>query len=140
MSVLLKLREPALSEGRHVDCIEIYLPKRLKHLSELYGFLRSKVSKRLGDIVLDGFSIYEADGAFYGKERVWEERTLVVRIFLIRLVGAPRVEQTVPLSVQAKINDLGRELADRVAIDEEEIWICTYPQYVTVFYPRTIIK
>jgi hypothetical protein len=128
MPGLLEIFEQPASAARQFQCVEIYLPKRLKHLSELYDFLRNKVAQRLGALVLDGLSIYEVDGVFRGASQIWEERTLVIRILL-----PPSAEQ--PLVVlQGRINDLGRELCV-VAGDEEEIWIGNYPQTVTVFKP-----
>lgn len=139
MAARVSLHETGRFEIREVDCIEVYLPKRLKHLAELYALLRARVSERFGDLVLDGFSIYEVDGVFYGKERLWDERTLVVRILLVRYSRAAEVEDVPELSVQRKINDLGREICDKVAANEEEIWICSFPQQVTIFYPRKIL-
>ncbi|HJT30779.1 MAG TPA: hypothetical protein VJ783_01845 [Pirellulales bacterium] len=139
MAARVVLHETGRFEQREVDCVEVYLPKRLKHLAELYAFLRAKVSDRLGETVLDGFSIYEVDGVFYGREQLWDERTLVVRLLLVRASKSPHARHAVEASVQRRIKDLGRELSGKVAIDEEEIWICSYPQQVTVFYPRKII-
>jgi hypothetical protein len=128
---LLPIFEQRETGSRPFQCMEIYLPKRLKHLSELYDFLRSKVAQRLGALVLDGLSIYEVDGVFRGGRQVWEERTLVIRILL-----QPSAEQ--PLMVlQGRINDLGRELCV-VAGDEEEIWISNYPLTVMVFKPTQV--
>jgi hypothetical protein len=70
--------QPPLMAGRTIDCVEIYLPKSIEFLSEIYQLLRDKVKNRLGGVVLDGFSIYEADGVFHG-EVLWEQRTLVIR-------------------------------------------------------------
>src|SRR5215216_5281582 len=98
---IFEQREP--SQGPF-QCMEIYLPKRLKHLSELYDFLRAKVAQRVDALVLDGLSIYEVDGVFKGGRQVWEERTLVVRILL-----PPSAEQP-QMVLQGRINDLGREL------------------------------
>ncbi len=109
------------------DCVEMYLPKNLKHLSELYNFLRDTVSGGVGGIILKGFSIYEVDGAFQGAERPWQERTLVIRLLL------PRTANEEP-TVEAKVKDLGYELA-RIAATEEQIWICHYPQMVAIFRP-----
>src|SRR5688500_11571146 len=120
MTSLLKIFEQPETENRKFQCVEIYLPKRLKHLSELYDFLRNNVAQRLGALVLDGLSIYEVDGVFRGAQQLWEERTLVIRILL-----PPTVEQP-PLVLQGRIHDLGRELCV-VAGDEEEIWIGNYP-------------
>lgn len=47
MSGLLDIIEQGESARRPFQCVEIYLPKRLKHLSELYDFLRNKVAQRL---------------------------------------------------------------------------------------------
>ena len=128
MTGLLEIFEQPETANRQFQCVEIYLPKRLKHLSELYDFLRNKVAQRLRALVLDGLSIYEVDGVFRGAKQLWEERTLVIRILL-----PPTAEQ--PLIVlQGRINDLGRELGV-VAGDEEEIWISNFAQTVTVFKP-----
>jgi hypothetical protein len=122
----LGLINPAPGRRRQVDCVEIYLPKSLEFLSETYQFLRKKVENRLGQVVLDGFSIYEVDGVFRG-ERIWEQRTLVVRLLLVRTVGKPAE------LLEATVEELGREIATKVAPGEEEIWICHYPQNLTVF-------
>jgi hypothetical protein len=116
-----------LRAQRQIDCVEIYLPKSIEFLSELYQFLRGRVTNRLSNpLALDGFSIYEVDGVFRG-ERLWEQRTLVIRLLFIRPAGSPVV------SVGARIADLGRQIATKVATGEEEIWICHYPQTLTVF-------
>jgi hypothetical protein len=94
-------------------------------LSELYRFLREKVTNRFGNIVFDGFSIYEVDGVFRG-ETLWEQRALVIRL----LFGRPPVPGG---SVETKITSLGREIASTVAVKEEEIWICHYPQSLRIF-------
>jgi hypothetical protein len=117
--------EQPLGERRQIDCVEIYLPKSLEFLSELYQFLREKVTNRLGPpLVLDGFSIYEVDGVFQG-EVLWEQRTLVIRLL------SPRPDAHAA-SLEAKINDLGRDVM-RIAAKEEEIWICHYPQQLRIF-------
>jgi hypothetical protein len=56
--------------------------------SQLYQMLLDKTRNRLGSVVLDGFSIYEVDGVFHG-ETLWEQRTLVIRILLIRKADTP---------------------------------------------------
>lgn len=62
-----KIREQPPPQSSQFDCVEIYLPKRLKHLSEVYSFLRDRVNSRLTDVELKGFSIYEVDGVFSGE-------------------------------------------------------------------------
>ena len=124
--------EPPISQRRQIDCVEIYLPKSIEFLAEIYRFLRSKVEGRLGEVVLDGFSIYEVDGVFRG-EKTWEQRTLVIRLLLIRTVGKPDE------SVQATVQELGREIAVKIAPHEEEIWICHYPVTLNVFRGGTAV-
>ena len=122
----MPFQPPRLYDRKYIDCVEIYLPKSIEFLSELYQFLREKVKNRLGSIALRGFSIYEVDGVFQG-EQLWEQRTQVIRLLLVR----PGMNPSPP--VELTINDLGMEIA-KVADKEEEIWICHYPQTVTVFH------
>jgi len=122
----LGILEQPLGDRRQIDCVEIYVPKSIRFLAELYQFLREKVTNRLGWVVLDGFSIYEVDGAFRGA-RLWEERTLIIRLLFIR--GA----DTSVLAVEAKIKEIGSEMATRIVVGEEQMWVCHYPQTLTVF-------
>ena len=115
-----------LGDGHVVDCVEIYMPKSIELLSELYHFLREKVTNRFGELVLDGFSVYEVDGLFRG-EQLWEQRTLVIRLMFLRPPGRNAS------SVEMRVTVLGREIAASVAKNEEEIWICHYPQHLRVF-------
>ena len=119
--------ELARAERKQIDCVEIYLPKSIGFLSELYQLLREMVTNRFGQMVLDGFSIYEVDGVFRGEQQLWDQRTLVIRLLLIRISERPA-----PLA-ETTINDLGWEIATRVAPKEEEIWICHFLQNLLVF-------
>jgi hypothetical protein len=118
--------QPPFTASRTIDCVEIYLPKSIEFLSELYQLLREKVKNRLGSVVLDGFSIYEADGVFYG-EVLWEQRTLVIRLLLVRKAETPAnlLDET--------IFQMGREIATKVAVHEEQIWICHFTQNLRIF-------
>lgn len=120
-----------LEETRAIDCVEIYLPKNLDYLSELYGFLRQLVTDRGGTaLILEGFSIYEVDGFFRGIEgKHYQERSLVIRIMLFR------PGTTDDLLLRGQVRDLGREIATRIAVKEEQIWICDFSQRVTIFRP-----
>ncbi|MDX1962039.1 MAG: hypothetical protein SFX18_02735 [Pirellulales bacterium] len=120
-----------------LQCVEIYVPKKLQHLSDLYRFLENKLSRQNAEegeaaspetAELDGFSLYEVDGAFRG-EHAYQERTLVVRIFF------PGHKEDSAEFLQNTIQQLGREIAQTVALQEEELWICHYPQGVTIFRP-----
>ena len=122
----LPFEEPSSIDRKQIDCVEIYLPKSIEFLSELYQMLRDKVKNRLGSLVLDGFSIYEVDGVFYG-ETLWEQRTLVIRILFIREARTPAH------LLDTTIIEMGREIAAKVAAKEEQIWICHYAQNLRIF-------
>lgn len=122
----LPIFDGAPGEKKALDCVEIYLPKKLRFLSRLYRFLRQSVKYRTGQIALDGFTVFEGDGVFRG-EKLWEERTLVIRILFINPGDAPEG------MLEKRINDLGQEIAYSVALKEEEIWICYFPQSVMIF-------
>ncbi len=96
------------SDPRLFECVEIYVPKKLEHLSELYNYLRMKlVERRMGAeqaVPIDGFSMYEVDGAFYG-EQIHEERTIVIRILY------NRAGEEDDASIRNKISLLGSEIA-----------------------------
>src|SRR5688572_15155109 len=119
-------------DARSVECVEIYIPKKLEHLSEVFNYLRRKLADRAegktDSVTIDGFSLYEVDGAFLGG-RIYQERTLVVRILFARVEGEDAGV------IQRKIQELGNDIATAVALDEEELWICHYPQGVVVFKP-----
>lgn len=125
----LKMKERSPREKKRLDCVEIYLPKTIEFLSELYRFLRDKVKNRLDQVVLDGFSVYEVDGVFRG-EKLWEQRTLVIRLLMVRNAEKPAS------LVEAIVRDLGTDIVAKVAPQEEEVWICHYPQTVSVFSGR----
>lgn len=125
-SVELPFHQAPLLDRKQIDCVEVYVPKTIEFLSELYQMLRDKTMNRLGSLVLDGFSIYEVDGVFYG-EKLWEQRTLVIRILLIRNAGTPAG------LLETLIFKLGPEIATKVAIREEQIWICHYAQNLRIF-------
>ena len=90
------------------ECVEIYVPKKLENVSELYTYLRKKLTERKAghpqEIPIDGFSLYEVDGAFYGA-RIYEERTIIIRIMF------SRQKSDTDDSIQTKIHALGREIA-----------------------------
>lgn len=125
-NVELPFQQTPSVDRKQVDCVEIYLPKSIQFLSELYQMLRDKTMNRLGGLVLDGFSIYEVDGVFRG-ETLWEQRTLVIRILLVRRADSPTG------LLDTTIIELGREIATKVAVREEQIWVCHYAQNLRIF-------
>lgn len=123
---------PLSSDSQQVECVEIYIPKTLEHLSALSSYLREKLRERQAGqaqpIPIDGFSLYEVDGAFFS-ERVYQERTLVVRILFTR---APADDDA---ALARKIAALGSEIAGQVARSELELWICHSRQNVHIVRP-----
>ena len=124
-------REVAVN-SQSVECVEVYIPKKLEHLSEVFNFLRQKLvdrsEGRTDSVTIDGFSLYEVDGAFLGRT-IYQERTLVVRILFARETSDEAA------AIHRKILELGRDIATAVALSEEELWVCHYPQSVVVFRP-----
>ena len=118
-------------ERRAIECVEVYVPKKLESLSELYRYLREKMVQResgAGSVQIDGFSLYEVDGAFYG-DRIYQERTLVIRLLFLNASSVEGKE------LEQQVSTIGREIATTVALKEEEIWICHYPQRMVIFRP-----
>ncbi|MFN8391244.1 MAG: hypothetical protein U0136_13210 [Bdellovibrionota bacterium] len=117
-------------DTEYVECIEVYIPKKLDHQSELYNFLRSKLeSRHAGEtqsLPIHGFSLYEVDGAFIG-DRIYEERTIVIRILFTRNETHSTAE------LREKIVQLGKEMLAAIAYAEEELWICHYRQQALIF-------
>jgi hypothetical protein len=112
-----------------LECVEIYVPKKVETLSRLYEFLRSQLNDETGRAIgsgIDGYSLYEVDGAFRGKH-VYQERTLVIRVLF------PRPEGAAPEKIEERIAALGQQIASTVALGEEELWICHYPQQAMIF-------
>jgi len=119
-------------ELRESWSVEVYLPKKLQYLSELFNYLRSKLSDGSGPsetgVEITGFSLYEVDGAFVGRT-VFEERTLVIRILF------PRRSEETSESRQEFLTLLANELSAAMQLQEEEIWICQTPLQIGIFRP-----
>ena len=113
------------SMPRPLVTVEVYLPKRLADLSELYRFLRDAVSNRTGPVVLDGFTIYEGDGAFWD-QGLFEERTLVLRLHWVPGDGGEQ-------ETRDRIKKLGRLLADEISPRQHQIWITASTGTLYVF-------
>jgi hypothetical protein len=105
--------------------VEVYLPKRLSDLSELYRFLRESVANRTGPVVLDGFTIYEGDGAFWDNG-LFEERSLVLRLHWMAGDGGEA-------ETRQRIEKLGRILADEITPQQHQIWITASTGTLDVF-------
>lgn len=122
-----------LRPGRF-DCVEVYLPKRIRYLSKLYKYLikRLKDKDKVGGLPIEGFTIYEGDGAWRDEQeqKIWDERTLIVRI----LFAPPKGSKEQDLNY--KIMALGRDIGNKVGTGEKQIMICHYEQSVTVFTPK----
>jgi hypothetical protein len=124
-------------EHRTIECVEIYVPKNVENLSELYRYLREKMMGRdeatRDAAIIDGFSLYEVDGAFYG-DQIYEERTLVIRLLLLNDAD------TVATALDAQVATIGREIATAVARNEQELWICRCPQQMMIFRQATAVS
>ena len=117
--------EPVAIASQYRYCIEVYLPKRVAYLSELYRYLEDALNHDPAVLHLDGCSIYEVDGAFRGQDRVWEERSLVIRILVPTTVDRPELQHT------GLIAELGREIK-AIARQEEVVWLTHYPQSLAI--------
>ena len=71
---------PAGIASVQVDVIEIYVPARLEYLASLYAWLDDELKGARSRALFLGFSLYEVNGAFRGRRKVYEERTIVVRL------------------------------------------------------------
>ncbi len=112
------------------ECIEIYVPKNLRVTSALYEFLVGRLesdpafSESLGEPTITGFSLYEADGAFRGQNRIYEERTIIVRLLIIR------AQKLSDGNFESQIKTLARNIAKDVLNSEEEVLVSHYSQQV----------
>jgi hypothetical protein len=128
--------ESSRSALREYDCVELYLPKRLAYLSGLYAYLHSRLQEP-GDqqaraFVLDGFSIYEVDGAWRDQATeapVSDERTLVIRVLV------QHNEESDPEAFRRKISELAQDVA-ALAADEKAIFISYHRQCAFTYFPN----
>jgi hypothetical protein len=138
--------ENTLSTVREHDCVELYLPKRLAYLSALYDYLQKRLRERPGDrargFALDGFSIYEVDGAWLDQlpevaassepaeePPIADERTLVIRVLV------PHNEGLDAASFRTGLNELAEDIAT-LAPGEKAILISYHRQHTFNYYPH----
>jgi len=115
----LTIREPKEEpEPWMVSIFELYIPKRTNYLSELYQFLHDAVTSG-ASIRLDGFSVYEVDGAYRGKAQAYEERVCVVRLVLPKAIAEARTPNP-------SVLEMGQKLLQITGFKEEEVWIVRY--------------
>ncbi|MCG3130924.1 MAG: hypothetical protein FLDDKLPJ_01698 [Phycisphaerae bacterium] len=97
-----------------VEILEVYVPARVEYLANLYVWLREQLYSRPLPL-LHGFSIYEVNGAFRGAERVYEERTAVIRVVLDAPDGNPgSPDDRESAAHQARIEELATVVRDRI--------------------------
>ena len=109
----------------NVEIVEAYVPARIEYLADLYAWLRDQLYSHPKPLI-HGFSIYEVNGAFRGRgERVFEERTMVIRIIL----AAPGADDTRAQLHEARIGELARTLREITEGREEELWIVRIPAH-----------
>lgn len=106
------------------------MPARVEYLANLYVELREQLYSHPKPLI-HGFSIYEVNGAFRGTERVFEERTAIIRI----IVDAPSTDDESDQERRAHENRIGEiaelflTITDR---QEEEVWMMRIPAMRTV--------
>lgn len=122
--------EPEPRPMDDVEILEAYVPARIEYLADLYAWLRDQLYSHPRPL-LHGFSIYEVNGAFRGKERVHEERTAVIRIIFDVPLGSDDAEAA---ALEARIGEIGGTLREITQKREEEIWVIRIPAH------RTVIK
>jgi hypothetical protein len=114
-------RGPPLAANRwkrRLQSFEIYVPKRAAYLSGLCRFLHRAVATR-DPIRLDGFTVYEVDGAYRGCAGPCEERVCVVRLILPTAIAEARTPNP-------SVLELGRRVLRITRFKEEQVWIVRY--------------
>lgn len=111
-----------------IEILEAYVPARVEYLANLYVWLREQLYSHPRPL-LQGFSIYEVNGAFKGVERVYEERTAVIRIVFESPVDADQAESR---AYEARIGEIGETLRLITKEQEEEIWLIRIPAHRTI--------
>lgn len=109
-----------------VEMVEIYVPRRLEYLSELYQWLREQLED---GSLLKGFSLYEVSGAYVGT-RIFTEQTMVVRL-IFDLVEA-ELER---ISHEQRIDDIADAILGITGTEEEEVWLIRTRAVKTVCTP-----
>ena len=101
----------------NAEVVEIYLPRRLEYLSELYRWLKAQLVSPGYKSLFKGFSLYEVSGAYVGT-RLFTEQTVVVR--LIFDVSSGRLER---VSHEARMDDIADSILRMTGGREEEVWL-----------------
>lgn len=111
-----------------IEILEVYVPARVEYLANLYVWLREQLYS-LPRPLLQGFSIYEVNGAFRGIERVYEERTAVIRVVFAAASVEDEGEQR---AHEARVGEIAEEFRKITEEREGEIWLIRVPAYRTV--------
>jgi len=111
-----------------VEILEVYVPARVEYLANLYVWLREQLFSHPRPL-LHGFSIYEVNGAFRGVERVFEERTAVIRIVL---ETPPARDEADEKAHEARVGEIASKFRKITEEREEELWLIRIPALRTV--------
>ena len=125
----------ASEHARRVEIVEIYVPAQLRYLSRLYDWLANELETRRSRALFHGFSLYEVDGAFRGRRKVYQEKTRVVRLTFDLPEGEP-AESVESRSYEARISAIADAVVEITGGAEEEVWILRTPARKTVRYAR----
>jgi hypothetical protein len=118
-------------KDQEVEIVEIYVPRRLEYLSELYRWLREQFEDPYASF-LKGFSIYEVSGAYVGT-MLYTEQTMVVR-----LIFELAVEDKAKPGHEDRINHIADNILRITEYKEEEVWLMRTQAIKTVCTPPTI--
>jgi hypothetical protein len=110
-----------------VEILEVYVPARVEYLANLYVWLREQLYSHPRPL-LQGFSIYEVNGAFRGADQVYEERTAVIRV-LLDAGGDTAKERS---THEARIGEIARQFQEITKGQEEELWLVRIPAHRTI--------
>ena len=116
---------------RDVEVVEIYVPRRLEYLSELYKWLREQLEDPYASL-LKGFSIYEVSGAYIGT-RLYTEQTMVVR-----LIFELATEDKTQVAHEGRINHIAENILEITGFKEEEVWLIRTQAVKTVCTPPSV--
>lgn len=106
-----------------IEIIEAYVPARVEYLANLYVWLRQELYSHPKPL-LQGFSIYEVNGAFRGTREVYQERTIVIRI----VFDAPQEDDDGEArAYEARIREVVGRMKRITEDREEKLWLIRIP-------------
>ena len=123
-----------------VQVVGVFIPRRLRYLPELFGFLREQLSAPWNVGLFSGFSLFDAEGAFQGEE-IYDEPTFILRLVyrassFLRVDSQPDDPASLDEQVQRRIRNIASAVIKITQQREEEIWILRSSQKLSRFVRR----